>query len=59
MFEAIMMDILAGLETIEAAIEEIVIAAQGGDWGYGALSTLVGNEALAHGIVNTVAMVFA
>lgn len=47
------------LETIGIAIEEVIIAAQGGDWGYGALATLIGSEAIAHTIVNAAAWLFA
>lgn len=33
-----------GAETVVAAIEEIMIAAHGGDWGYGALATVMGGD---------------
>ncbi|AIT62183.1 phage tail tape measure protein [Corynebacterium doosanense] len=37
------------------AVEELSVAADGGDWGYGALSELIGNEALAGDLVNMAA----
>ena len=47
------------IETIIYAIEELVIAAQGGDWGYGALAELLGSEPLAERVINTIARMFA
>lgn len=46
------------IETIIYAIEEMIIAAQGGDWGYGALAELLGSESLAEQVINAIARVF-
>lgn len=46
------------IETIVYAIEEMIIAAQGGDWGYGALAELLGSEPLAEQVINAIARVF-
>lgn len=43
------------LELFTAALEEIVIAFGGGDWGFGALGELIGDSELARSIVNGVA----
>lgn len=48
-----------GAETVMAAIEEIMIAARGGDWGYGALATVMGGDLEgARAVVNLAAAVF-
>lgn len=47
------------IETIIYAIEEMIIAAQGGDWGYGALAELLGSEPLAELVIQAIARVFA
>lgn len=48
-----------GAETVVAAIEEILIAARGGDWGYGALATVMGGDLEgARAVVNLAAAVF-
>lgn len=48
-----------GAETVVAAIEEILIAARGGDWGYGALATVMGGDLEgARSVVNLAAAVF-
>lgn len=46
------------IETIVYAIEEMIIAAQGGDWGYGALAELLGSEPLAERVITTIARLF-
>lgn len=48
-----------GAETVAAAIEEIMIAAHGGDWGYGALATVMGGDLEgARAVVNLAAAIF-
>lgn len=48
-----------GIETVYYALEEIVIAARGGDFGYGALATVMGGDLDgARAVVNLAAAVF-
>lgn len=47
------------IETIIYAIEELVIAAQGGDWGYGTLAELLGSEPLAEQVIRAIARLLA
>ena len=52
-----MLDILTtinhfGLETVLIALEEIATACKGGDDGYGALGTLLGDLDMARAVVN-------
>ncbi|MDK8896929.1 hypothetical protein QP999_03095 [Corynebacterium sp. MSK004] len=48
-----------GIETVYYALEEIVIAAHGGDFGYGALATVMGGDLEgARAVVNLSAAVF-
>ena len=48
-----------GIETVYYALEEIVIAARGGDFGYGALATVMGGDLEgARAVVNLAAAVF-
>lgn len=43
------------IQTVLAAVYELYIAATGGDWGYGALTDVLGgNEPLAETVVNSV-----
>lgn len=41
------------------ALIEVLTAARGGDWGYGALAELTGSESAARDIVNTAAKLSA
>lgn len=57
-----MLDILTtinhfGLETVLVALEEIFTACKGGDDGYGALGTLLGDLDMAREVVNYFATV--
>ena len=52
-----MLDILTaihtfGIETVLVALEEIFTACKGGDDGYGALGTLLGDLDMARAVVN-------
>ncbi|MBU5654516.1 hypothetical protein KPA07_06265 [Corynebacterium aurimucosum] len=48
-----------GIETVYYALEEIVIAARGGDFGYGALATVMGGDLEgARAVVNLAAAIF-
>lgn len=44
-------------DLINVAIEEILTAFNGGDWGFGALAELTGNDNLARALVNFAAFV--
>ena len=45
------------INLIPLALEEITIAFNGGDWGYGALMDILGNADIAKAIVNIAAWV--
>lgn len=44
-------------DLINMAIEELTIAFNGGDWGFGALAELIGNDDLARALVNFAAFI--
>lgn len=46
-----------GFETVLAALEEIYVSCKGGDYGYGALGTLLGDLDMARAVVNHFATV--